>query len=119
MEQSIEVKGELETRLKDFDIEAYIKGVRKRDRIFEAVGMIATFLVLLFLFAIAVDLLIDGWVRIKDPGFYTSYPSRFPEQAGILSSWVGTVYVMLGAIFWAVVLGIPAGIYLEEYGGKG
>ncbi len=74
------------------------------------IWLIATFFVLLFLFAIAVDLLIDGWVRIKDPKFYTSFPSRFPDQAGILSAWVGTVYVMAGAIFWAVIIGIPAGI---------
>ncbi len=119
MEQGIEVRGELETRLKEFDIEGYTKGVKKRDKLFEIIGLIATFFVLLFLFAIAVDLLIDGWVRIKDPNFYTSFPSRFPDQAGILSAWVGTVYVMAGAIFWAVIIGVPAGIYLEEYGGKG
>ncbi len=119
MEQGIEVRGELEIRLKEFDIEGYTKGVKKRDKLFEIIGLIATFLVLLFLFAIAVDLLVDGWARIKDPNFYTSFPSRFADQAGILSAWVGTLYVMVGAIFWAVLIGVPAGIYLEEYGGKG
>lgn len=110
---------ELQERLREFDIQSYTKGVRLRDKAFEIVGAIATFLVLTFLFAVSVDLLIDGWVRIKDPNFYKSFPSRFPEEAGILSAWVGTLYVMGGAIFWAVILGIPAGIYLEEYGGKG
>ncbi|MFN3471202.1 MAG: phosphate ABC transporter, permease protein PstA, partial [Aquificaceae bacterium] len=110
---------ELQERLKEFDIQSYTKGVKIRDKVFEVVGLIATFLVLTFLFAVSVDLLIDGWVRIKDPSFYKSFPSRFPEEAGILSAWVGTIYIMVGAIFWAVVLGIPAGIYLEEYGGKG
>ncbi|MCX8164024.1 MAG: phosphate ABC transporter permease PstA [Aquificaceae bacterium] len=119
MEQKLSLRKEADAKLKEFDIEAYTIGVKRRDKVFEIVGLLATFLVLLFLFAISVDLLIDGWVRIKDAKFYTSYPSRFPEEAGILSSWVGTLYVMLGAIFWAVVLGIPAGIYLEEYGGKG
>ncbi len=115
----MEVREELEVRLREFDAEGYTKSVRRKDKLFEVLGIVATLFILLFLFAIALDLLIDGWHRIKDPKFYTSYPSRFPEEAGILSSWVGTVYVMLGAIFWAVVLGIPAGIYLEEYGGKG
>ncbi|MFN4318860.1 MAG: phosphate ABC transporter permease PstA [Aquificaceae bacterium] len=110
---------ELQQRLKEFDVQSYTKGVKIRDKVFEVVGLIATFLVLTFLFAVSIDLLIDGWVRIKDPSFYKSFPSRFPEEAGILSAWVGTIYVMAGAIFWAVVLGIPAGIYLEEYGGKG
>lgn len=113
MEQSLEAK------LKEFDVEGYTHGVRKRDRLFEIAGLIATLFVLTFLFAVSVDLLIDGWIRLKEPGFYTSFPSRFPDQAGILSAWVGTLYVMAGALFWAIVLGIPAGIYLEEYGGKG
>ena len=69
MEQGVEVRGELETRLKEFDIEGYTRGVKKRDKLFEMIGLIATFLVLLFLFAIAVDLIIYWWVRIKDPKF--------------------------------------------------
>ncbi len=113
MEQSLEAK------LKEFDVEGYTQSVRKRDRLFEIAGLIATLFVLTFLFAVSVDLLIDGWIRLKEPSFYTSFPSRFPDQAGILSAWVGTLYVMAGALFWAIVLGIPAGIYLEEYGGKG
>ncbi|MCX8060150.1 MAG: phosphate ABC transporter permease PstA, partial [Aquificaceae bacterium] len=119
MEQSVELRKEIETRLKEFDVQAYTISVRRKDAIFEIVGIVATILVMLFLLVISLDLLIDGWTRIKDGSFYTSYPSRFPEEAGILSSWVGTIYVMAGAIFWAVILGIPAGIYLEEYGGRG
>lgn len=110
---------ELQAKLKEFDVEAYVKGVKRRDKVFEVVGLLATFFSLTFLFAVSLDLLIDGWARLKSPSFYTSFPSRFPEEAGMLSAWVGTLYVMAGAIFWAVVLGIPAGIYLEEYGGKG
>ncbi|RMH80813.1 MAG: phosphate ABC transporter permease PstA [Acidobacteria bacterium] len=110
---------ETSQKLKEFDIDSYARSVRLRDRVFGVIGLVATFLTLIFLFTISVDLLIDGWSRIKDPAFYTSYPSRFPEQAGILSSWVGTLYVMAGAIFWSITLGVPAGIYLEEYGGKG
>lgn len=101
------------------DIEAYVRGVKLKDKAFEIIGIFSVFLVLTFLFAVCVDLLIDGMVRIKNLQFYTSFPSRFPERAGILSAWVGTIYVMAGAIFWAVVLGVPAGVYLEEYGGKG
>ncbi len=89
------------------------------ERIFSFLGIFFTFIAMLFLFAIAVKLFVDGMHRIFDLKFYTSYPSRFPDQAGILSSLVGTIYVMAGAIFWSVILGVPAGIYLEEFGGKG
>lgn len=109
----------LREELTNFNVNSYVAGVKVKDLIFKFLGAIAVFLVVTFLFAIAIDLLIDGWSRIIDPKFYTSYPSRFPEEAGILSAWVGTIYVMAGAIFWSILLGIPAGIYLEEYGGKG
>ncbi|MCS7198858.1 MAG: phosphate ABC transporter permease PstA [Caldimicrobium sp.] len=92
---------------------------KKAERVFSAIGIFCVWFVLIFLFSIAVKLFIDGFHRIFDPKFYISYPSRFPEEAGILSAWVDTIYIMLGAIFWSVVLGIPAGIYLEEFGGKG
>ncbi|MFN7064713.1 MAG: phosphate ABC transporter permease PstA [Aquificaceae bacterium] len=110
---------ELQAKLREFDSKAYSRSVKVRDKVFEVVGLISTFIALTFLFAVSLDLLMDGWVRIKGPSFYRSFPSRFPEEAGILSAWVGTFYVMVGAIFWAIILGIPAGIYLEEYGGKG
>jgi len=109
----------LREELINFNVDYYATGVKVKDLIFKLLGAIAVFLVVTFLFAIAIDLLIDGWSRIIDPKFYTSYPSRFPEEAGILSAWVGTIYVMAGAIFWSLLLGIPTGIYLEEYGGKG
>ena len=109
----------LREELTNFNVDFYATGVKVKDAIFKLLGAIVVFLVVTFLFAIAIDLLIDGWSRIIDPKFYTSYPSRFPEEAGILSAWVGTIYVMAGAIFWSLLLGIPTGIYLEEYGGKG
>jgi len=92
---------------------------KKLDGIFSWLGIFFVLFVLIFLFSIALKLFLDGIHRIFDSSFYTSYPSRFPEKAGILSAWVGTLYVMGGAIFWSLILGIPAGIYLEEFGGKG
>ncbi|MFN3567370.1 MAG: phosphate ABC transporter permease PstA [Caldimicrobium sp.] len=92
---------------------------KRWEKIFHILGIFSVFLALTFIFSIAFVLFIDGLHRIFDLKFYTSYPSRFPEEAGILSAWVGTLYVILGAIFWATVLGVPTGIYLEEFGGKG
>jgi phosphate transport system permease protein len=47
--------------------------------------------------------------------FITSFPSRFPEQAGIQAALLGSIYVVLIAGFLAFTLGVGAAIYLEEY----
>ncbi len=88
------------------------------DLIFPLIGFLALFLAISFMITLIVDIFIDGFSRLKDPDFYISYPSRFPEKAGILSGWVGTLLVMGGAIFWSLLIGIPAGIYLEEYASR-
>ncbi len=93
--------------------------MKNKDKFFEFLGILCVFFVLTFLFSIVIKLFLDGVHRILDIKFYTSYPSRFPEEAGILSAWVDTIYIMVGAIFWSIFLGVPAGIYLEEFGGKG
>ncbi len=105
--------------IKRFEIEKYVQGVKRADKVFEIIGIISLFLIITFLFSICIDLFIDGIERIMDKSFYFSFPSRHPKKAGILSAWVGTIYVMLGAAFWAIFLGVPTGIYLEEYGSKG
>ncbi len=84
---------------------------------FKALSLLFLFLVMTFLLSVIIKLFLDGMSRLNLQ-FMTSFPSRFPERAGILSAWVGTIYVTLGAIFWSVVIGIPAGIYLEEYAPK-
>ena len=50
--------------------------------------------------------------------FFTSYPSRFAERAGILAGWVGSLLVVATTALLAIPLGIAAGIYLEEYSKK-
>jgi phosphate transport system permease protein len=60
---------------------------------------------------------IDGAGRLS-PEFFTHFPSRRPEQAGILSAWVGTVCVMLVTAAAAIPLGVGSAVYLEEYAPK-
>ncbi|MEK7841610.1 MAG: phosphate ABC transporter permease PstA, partial [Deltaproteobacteria bacterium] len=50
--------------------------------------------------------------------FLANYPSRKPEEAGILSAWVGTVWIMVLTGGIAFPLGVSAAIYLEEYSRK-
>jgi phosphate transport system permease protein len=69
------------------------------------------------LFALIYDLIQSGGSRLSYQ-FLSSFPSRFPDQAGILSAWVGTLLVMLVTACVAIPIGVGAGIYLEEYAPK-
>ncbi len=90
---------------------------KKMDQWFQVLGIGATLFGLGVLFVLIVDVLVDGWPRLEWD-FLTSFPSRKPEQAGILSAWVGTVWVMVTTALLAFPLGVGAGIYLEEYAPK-
>ncbi|HBI23015.1 MAG TPA: phosphate ABC transporter permease PtsA [Nitrospiraceae bacterium] len=87
------------------------------DRSFYIIGLIATLIGLAVLLALVLDILADGLGRLGWQ-FLTSYPSRRPEEAGILSAWVGTLWIMLLTGLLTIPLGIMAAIYLEEYSRK-
>jgi len=50
--------------------------------------------------------------------FLTSFPSRFPERAGIRSALFGSIWLILLTAAFAVPIGVGAAIYLEEYAPK-
>jgi len=96
------------------DIQSRVARRKTMDGIFAVVGLLSTFIGLLTLAALIFDLATDGAGRITWQ-FFTSFPSRFPGQAGIMSAWVGTTLVMLVTALTAVPMGVAAGVYLEEY----
>ena len=102
------------TDVKIEEIRALIGKHKRWDQIFAIVGLLATMIGLVTLIALFIDLWIDGSGRLTWQ-FFTSFPSRHAGQAGILSSWVGTILVMLVTALSGVPLGVAAGIYLEEY----
>jgi phosphate transport system permease protein len=94
--------------------------IRKRkrwDTMFAVCGLVALMIGVLTFVALFVDMALDGVGRLSWD-FFTNFPSRRPGQAGILSAWVGSTLVMLTTAFFAVPLGVAAGIYLEEYAPK-
>jgi len=99
------------------DIRKRIAFNKLRDHIFWIIGLFSTLIGFILLFTLMIDLLVDGFPRLNWQ-FLTSYPSRFPEKAGILSAWVGTTLVIVVTAATAIPLGIAAGIYLEEYSKK-
>jgi phosphate transport system permease protein len=99
------------------DIRAVIRRHKAWDSAFVVVGLVCLFIGIVTLLALLINLTSDGLGRLH-PGFFTSFPSRFPGKAGILSAWVGTILVMFVTALTAVPLGVAAGVYLEEYARK-
>jgi len=99
------------------DFKRIIAKRKRQDFIFNVVGILCTLVGILTLGALLADLMMDGLTRLNWT-FLTSFPSRFAARAGILSSWVGTLLIMVVTASAAVPLGVAAGIYLEEYARK-
>ena len=99
------------------DFSKIIARRKRQDFIFNIVGIVCTLIGVVTLGALLVDLLVDGLTRLNWV-FLSSFPSRFAARAGILSSWIGTLLIMIVTAVTAVPLGIAAGVYLEEYARK-
>jgi phosphate transport system permease protein len=98
-------------------LQSLIKRRKATDFLFGVLGAVAILIGLLTLAALIYDLLRDGVPRLSW-GFFTAFPSRFADRAGILSAWVGSCLIMFVTIVCALPLGVAAGIYLEEYASK-
>ena len=102
------------TEAKVREIRALIVRHKRWDILFGMVGLLSLMIGVLTFVALFLDMLIDGAPRLSWD-FFTSFPSRRPGQAGILSAMVGSTMVMIVTICTAVPLGVGAGVYLEEY----
>ena len=98
-------------------ISVLIRMQKRWDKLFGYLSATAVLIALLFLGVFLTDILVDGLPRLNWQ-FLTSYPSRRPEEAGILSAVVGTIWLVGLTGLFSVVLGVAAAIYLEEYAGR-
>jgi len=90
-------------------------GSRVADLLFRAAMLFAVFVGFVALAAILFDTVSDGAGRLSTD-FITNFPSKvIPENSGIQSALVGTLYLMFLTAFMVVPLGIATAIYLEEY----
>jgi phosphate transport system permease protein len=110
-------EGRQAAALTRIDEVALVARAQRQDLRFAIVGFSVLILTMAILLALIADLMIDGVPRI-DYQFLTSYPSRHPDRAGILSAWVGSALVMVVTAALAVPIGVAAGVYLEEYAPK-
>ena len=98
-------------------LRALIAKHKRFDYLFAALGVLALSIGVLTLAALLINMAIDGVPRLNAE-FFTSFPSRKAEHAGILSAWVGSMLVMLVTALAAIPLGIASAVYLEEYARK-
>jgi phosphate transport system permease protein len=84
------------------------------DQVFVILGLLCLLVGVLTLALLLVGLIHDGAGRLNWE-FFSNFPSRRPERAGILSALVGSSLVMLVTAVAAIPLGVAAGVYLEEY----
>jgi len=90
---------------------------KRWDAIFAVIGFACLMVGVLTFLALFVEMAVNGLPRLSYD-FFTNFPSRRAEGAGILSAWVGSTLVMVVTAVVAVPLGVAAGVYLEEYAAK-
>lgn len=87
---------------------------RSLGRMFLAICIAATFFGIAVLVLLLVSVTRDGIDRLSWD-FINSFPSRFPERAGIKAALFGTLWLMGFTALFAVPIGVGAAIYLEEF----
>ncbi len=86
----------------------------KREALLPSLGLLALGFSAAVLLAVLVIVFRDGWSWLSW-NFLTSFPSRFPERAGILSALLGTLWIIGLTALLAVPIGIATAVYLVEY----
>lgn len=101
----------------DIDIKRLLKKQVIGERIFLSLSFLAMIVVLLALAILIIDVIADGYSRLSLQ-FLMSFPSRKPEEAGILAPLIGSIYMIILTGIFALPLGVGAAIYLEAYAPK-
>ena len=87
---------------------------RLKDRFFRGLIMVCTAAGIGMLALLIYDVAADGFGEISWD-FLTSFPSAFPDKAGIESPLMGTIWLMVVCAGFIIPVGVATAIYLEEY----
>lgn len=87
---------------------------RFKDIAFKYVGIFASTFGIVIL-AIFIGFVIYVGAERLSWDFLVKLPSRFAENSGIYTAWMGTVWIMVFTTLISFPLGVGAGIYLEEF----
>ena len=87
---------------------------RRVNGVFLAICFAATLIGIFFLVLLLKEVLSQGlgWLSLD---FLNTFPSRFPEKAGLKSALFGTLWVISLTALFSFPVGVGAAIYLEEY----
>lgn len=99
---------------------ANVRGItarKRKDKIYQGLFLLATMFGVAVLAILVLDILRKGTSAI-DLNFINSFPSRFPEKAGIKAALFGTLWVIGLTAPIAFILGVGTALYLEEYAKK-
>jgi phosphate transport system permease protein len=88
-----------------------------KDRAFRGAIMFCTVAGIGMLGLLLWDVAADGADKLSWD-FITSFPSAFPDKAGIESPLMGTIWLMAVCAGFIVPVGIATAIYLEEYANR-
>ncbi|MBT9315163.1 phosphate ABC transporter permease PstA [Leptothoe spongobia] len=91
-----------------------LSGRYNLDKLFATAAWAATIVSVLILAWLLFTILIDGLGTIN-PNFFTAFPSRKPENAGIKPALFGTLWLMMVVAATSFPIGVGAAIYLEEF----
>ncbi len=69
---------------------------------------------LVVLVALIMQSLVEGWPKLN-LNLITSFPSSFPEKAGIQSAIFGTLWLVAIVFVTAIPIGVGAAIYMEQF----
>ena len=86
-------------------------------KFFYVLLLILTLIVVAFIFGIIFYLIIKGAKAISWD-FIFKFPENGMREGGIFPAILGTIYLMIGTIIFALPIGIFAAIYLNEYAAK-
>lgn len=79
--------------------------------------LVITLIVIAFVFGIIFYLIFKGAKAISW-NFISEFPENGMREGGILPAIVGTLYLIIGTILFALPIGIFAAIYINEYSAK-
>jgi len=87
---------------------------RKKENVVFTIFGILTSISLIFVFTLLFYILSKG-LKVISLDFIVSYPKNSFTEGGILPSIVGSLYLVLLAVIFAVPVGILGSVYLSEY----
>ncbi len=112
----LEINGVMNNWVEDKIEKKNVSSARRR-RI-QNIGIFVLFLSLLisavFLFIIVIFVSLNG-ARVLSLEFITAMPRKSMTAGGIFPAILGTFYLALGAVIFALPIGVLSGMYLNEY----